>query len=87
MRVTLDLPEELVRYLAQDARGLPRAAMEALTLEGVRSGKLSAAQARRLLGFRTRDQIDAFLKAHGVDLQLTMEQVRLDTETALTFSK
>jgi hypothetical protein len=87
MQFTLDLPEELVRYLGQDAQTLSRAALEALTLEGVRAGKLSVAQARRILGFHTGQQMDAFLKAHGVDLPLTMEQVRRDSETALAFSK
>ena len=87
MQVTLDLPEDLARYLGQDALALSRAALEALALEAVRSGKLSSAQARRLLGFRTRHQMDAFLKSHGVDLPLTIEQVRRDSETALAFSK
>lgn len=87
MRVTLDLPEDLIHYLGRDARALSRAAVEALVLEGVRSRKLSTAQARRLLGLRTRDQIDFFLKAHGVDLPLTIEQVRRDSETALSFSE
>jgi hypothetical protein len=64
-----------------------RAALEALALEGVRSGKLSNAQARRMLGFRTRDRLDAFLKTHGVDLPITIEQVRRDSETELAFSK
>jgi hypothetical protein len=31
--------------------------------------------------------MDAFLKLHGVDHPLTIEQVRRDSETALTFSK
>ncbi|HEY5175890.1 MAG TPA: hypothetical protein VII95_10045 [Terriglobales bacterium] len=38
MRVTLDLPEELAQYLGRDAHSLSRAALEALVLEGVRSG-------------------------------------------------
>ena len=87
MQVTLDLPEELAQYLGQDARALSRAALEALVLEGTRSGKLSTAQGRRVLGIRTRQQMDAFLKAHGVELPLTLEQVRRDSETALAFSK
>lgn len=87
MQVTLDLPEDVARYLGQDAGTLSRAALEAWALEGVRSGKLSPAQAGRMLGFRTRDRLDAFLKAHGVDLPLTIEQVRRDSETALAFSK
>jgi len=31
--------------------------------------------------------MDAFLKSHGVDLPLTIEQVRRDSETALSFSE
>jgi hypothetical protein len=87
MQVMLDLPEDVVRYLGNDSAMVSRAALEALALEGVRSGKLSAAQARRMLGFRTRDRLDAFRKTHGVDLPITIEQVRRDSETALAFSK
>ena len=87
MQVTLDLPEELARYLGRDTQALSRAALEALVLEGVRSGRLSTVQARRVLGFRTRDQMDGFFKTHGLDLPLTLEQVRRDSETALAFSK
>jgi len=87
MQVTLELPEDLARCLGQDGLALSRAAIEALALEGVRSGKLSTAQARRLLGFRTRSQVDAFLKAHGVDLPLTIEQVRRDSETVLSLHR
>jgi hypothetical protein len=87
MQVILELPEEIAHYLGQDPKTLSRAALEALVLEGVRSGKLSTAQARRAIGTRSREQMDAFLKAHSVALPLTMEQVRRDTETALLFSK
>jgi hypothetical protein len=61
--------------------------MEALALEGIRSGKLTTAQARRLLGIRSRYEMDGFLKAHGVLFSLTMDDVRRDSETALTFMK
>ena len=87
MQITLELPEEFGRYLGQDAQTLSRAALEALALEGVRSRSLSIAQARRLLGIRTRDEMDGFLKVHGIDLPLTIEQVCRDTETALAFSE
>lgn len=87
MQIRLDLPEELAKYFGQDAKSRSRAALEALALEGVRSGKLSTAQARRLLGFRTRHQMDVFLKAHGLDLPMSLEQVHLDTDSALAFSK
>jgi hypothetical protein len=47
---------------------LARAALEAVALEGVRSGKLTVSQARRLLGIESRYEMDGFLKAHGVFL-------------------
>jgi hypothetical protein len=87
MQVTLELPQDLARRFAADASGLSRAALEALALEGVRSGKLTTAQARRLLGIRSRYEMDGFLKAHGVLLSVTIDDVRRDTQTALAFSK
>ncbi len=73
--------------MQDDATTLSRTVLEALALEGVRSGKLTVAQARRLLGFRSRYEMDGFLKTHGVFLPITIEDVRRDSETALTFSK
>ena len=87
MQIVLNLPEEIAEYLGQDAKVISRAALEALVIDGVRSRHLSTAQARRILGLRTRFALDAFLKAHGVELPLTMEQVRKDTNNALSFSK
>ena len=53
MDVHLEIPEEFARYLASDAKGLARAALDALAAEGVRSGKLTNFQARRLLGIQS----------------------------------
>ena len=87
MQVTFDWPEDLIPYLGNDLQALSRAALEALVLEGVRSDALSTAQARRILRIRTRQQMDLFLKRHGIDLPLTVEQVRRDSEVALSFSE
>ncbi len=87
MQLTLEIPEDLAQRFAADASGLSRAALEALALEGVRSGKLTTAQARRLLGIQSRYEMDGFLKAHGVLLSVTIEDVRRDSETALAFTK
>lgn len=86
MQVILEVPEEVARQFALDAEGLSRAALEGLALEGILSGKLSEAQAQKLLGFQTRYRMDGFLKQHGVYLPVTLEDVRRDTETALAFS-
>ena len=87
MRVQLDVPDEVARQFAAEPGGLTRAATEALAVEGVRSGKLTVYQARQLLGIRSRYEMDGFLKAHGVLLPTSLEQVLADGETAMTFAK
>jgi hypothetical protein len=57
-------------------------ALEAVALKGVRSGKFNVSQARRLLGIDSRCEMDGFLKAHGVFLELTLDDVWKDSETA-----
>jgi hypothetical protein len=52
MRITLELPEDIAQGLGYRWKDLPPAALESLTLEAYRSHALTAAQLRRLLGFR-----------------------------------
>src|SRR5260370_889467 len=85
MQIILELPDDIAHNLASDAPGLTRAALEALAIEGVRSGKLSTGQARRLLGFSTRMHVDGFLKAHSVFLPLIVDDVKRDTEVSRQF--
>lgn len=56
-------------------------ALEALALEGYRSGALSAAQVRRMLGYDTRAELDGFLKEHGVWLEYTLGDLEQDRAT------
>ena len=85
MQVTLDLPEDLARLLGENSAGVTRAALEALALEGLRTGKLTEAQARRLIGISSRYEMDGFLKRHGVLPTLTGEDVERDAEIARSF--
>jgi hypothetical protein len=78
---------QFARQLASDSEGLARVALEALAAEGVRSGKLSAFQARALLGIQSRNEMDGFLKSRGVFLDLTLEDVQKDTDAALASSR
>ncbi len=66
MQITLELPEDIAEGLESKWKDLPRAALESLALEGYRSHALTTSQLRRLLGFETRMQVDAFLKAHEI---------------------
>jgi hypothetical protein len=85
MQVVLEVPEDLAPLLSSGAGGLTRVALEALALEGLRSGKISVAQARRLLGIGSRYEMDGFLKAHEIFLPLTIEEIERDAETARVF--
>jgi hypothetical protein len=66
MQILLELPEDIAEGLESRWKDLPRAALESLALEAYRSHALTAAQVRRLLGFETRMQVDAFLKEHEI---------------------
>jgi hypothetical protein len=79
-QITLDLPEDIVQQLRSKWKDLPRVALESLALEAYRSRALTAAQLRRLLGFETRMQVDAFLKEHEV-YDFTAADFEQDRET------
>jgi len=87
MQVHLDVPEDVARQFAAEPGGVTRVALEALAIEGVRSGKLTISQARQMLGISSRYEMDGFLKAHGVLLPITIEDVVRDSTTATIISK
>jgi predicted HTH domain antitoxin len=66
--------------LAASGNRPERAALEAIALEAYRENKLSTGQLRRLLGCRTRMQVHAFLKEHGVYLRYGPADLEHDRE-------
>jgi hypothetical protein len=66
MRITLELPEDIAHGLETRWKDVSRGALESLALEGYRSRALTAAQLRRMLGLKSRMQVDEFLKSHDV---------------------
>jgi hypothetical protein len=87
MRIAIDLAEDIARQLAGNPADLPRAALEALAIEGARAGKLTTEQVRRMLGFATRYETDGFLKQHEVYYHLTASDFNDDAATASQFSQ
>jgi len=75
VQVQFDIPDNIAFELSQQAGGITRAAVEALALEGVHSGRLTEHQARIMLGISTRREMDGFLKAHNVFLGETIDSV------------
>ena len=78
MDVQLQIPDDVARIIQNEQPDLSRAALEALALEGYRNERLSEAQVRRMLGLRTRMQVHAFLKAHNVHLNYSIDELESD---------
>ena len=49
--------------------------LENYVLEGYRSGRLTAHEVQELLGFEIGMEVDAFLKARAVPLEMTIEDL------------
>jgi hypothetical protein len=63
MTVTVSLPDEI---LLQDSDEVSRRVLEQVALDGFKSGQLTTAQVRRILGFESRLEVYDFLAAHGL---------------------
>ena len=66
MNLIVDLPDDFAERLARAGGDIARKALEALALEEYRAGRLGKKELRRTLGFEALDELDGFLKAHGV---------------------
>jgi hypothetical protein len=87
MTITVEIPEEFAGQLIAAGKDPARAALEAIALEGYRSGRLSEAEIRNLLGFETRMEVDAFLKEHGAFPPYTDEDLAHDREVAIQVAR
>ncbi len=80
MKVTIDLPEDVARVLCAKGETIEREVLEAFALNGYREEKLSQAQVKRMLGYQTDMQVDAFLKEHGIYLEYDLGNIKRETE-------
>ena len=83
MQITLNIPDEFAAQIVSAGQDLPRAALEALAVEGYRTERLSEAAIRNLLGFETRMEVHAFLKEHGAHIHYSAADLEKDRETAI----
>ncbi|MFN0172463.1 MAG: UPF0175 family protein [Bryobacteraceae bacterium] len=85
MNVSINLPEEIAQQLQASWKDMPRRALEAIALEGYRSGALTRDQVGRLLALSFWES-EAFLKQHGAWLpydESDLEQDRQSIDQAL----
>ncbi|MEO8036027.1 MAG: UPF0175 family protein [Acidobacteriota bacterium] len=81
MRISLDVPDDLVQQLAEKGQDLSRAALEALAIDAYRMNRITGLQLRTLLSIPSRYELDGFLKHHGVPLDYTIEDFEEDRKT------
>lgn len=84
MTIVLELPEDIAKELTAEQTDLSRLALESIALEGYRSRHLSEEQLRRMLGFESRWDVHAFLKAHGVYLNYSLQDLQEDLAKPIT---
>ena len=77
MNLTLEIPDEIAHRLTAAGQNLSRRALEGLALEELRAGSISEPELAQMLGLG-RLESDRFLKLHGVDLDITMDDVDRD---------
>ena len=83
MEVTITLPEDIATVFLGGGENMEREVLEAMALEGYRERKLSQAQVRRMLGFATDMQTDAFLKEHEIYLEYGLLDIERETNFSL----
>ena len=81
MKVAIELPDDIAKELRAKWEDVPRHVLESVALESYRSGVLTESQVRRLLGFRTRMEVNAFLKQHGAYYDYTETEIEREIET------
>ena len=82
MKIWLDLPDAAVKQLAEDGEDLSRAALEALAIDAYRMNRISGYQLCQLLDIPSSDDLDGFLKRHGVPLEYTIEDFERERATS-----
>jgi hypothetical protein len=79
MPLTVSLSDEI---LSSDKGEISRKILEQVALEGFKSGQLTTAQIRRILGFESRIQVYEFLAAHHVAwVDYDDDELRREVET------
>jgi hypothetical protein len=78
MEVAIHLPDDIAQQVQARWEDVRRHVLESLALAWYQSGELNEEQLRRLLGYRTRLRVHAFLKEHGVPLRYTLEDLEQD---------
>jgi hypothetical protein len=62
VNVAIEIPDEIGRALGAHTGDVSRAVLEAVAVEAYRSGTITPAQVRQMLGLRSRWETESFLR-------------------------
>ena len=82
MRIWLDLPDDVIEQLGANGTDLSRSALEALAIDAYRMNRMTSHQLCELLDIPSQDELDGFLKRHGVPLEYTFEDFEREGATS-----
>ena len=66
MKISIDLPDDVVARLVDAGQDLSLAALEALAIDAYRMNRITGHQLRQLLDIQSGYDLDGVLKRHGV---------------------
>jgi predicted HTH domain antitoxin len=81
MQIQIALPDNIVSSLEAKWGSLECRLMEMVIVEAYWQRSISVGKVRELLGMKTRLEVDAFLKAKGVDLPYSEADLEADIKS------
>ena len=81
MNVVIEIPDEVARHLAATSGEVSQIVLEAVAIEGYRSGAITPAQVQQMLGLRSRWETEALLRRAEAFPDHTMDDLEQDLAT------
>jgi len=78
MDVAIQIPDDIGQALAARSADLSRTVLEAVAIEGYRTGAITAAQVQTMLGLPSRWETEKFLRRAEAWLDYTMADLERD---------
>ena len=80
MQLIVEIPDGIAERLVPRGVDLARTMLEDRTAQAYREGRLTTEEVRRALGFKTRFEVEPFLRKHEI-FDYTAEMLEKDLET------
>ncbi len=80
MEITIQVPEDIAARWQQYG-DVPRDVLEGVALEAYRKRVIGESRLQQWLGLETRFDVHEFLKAHGVPVNYSLEDLEHDRQT------